>query len=102
MIKYRSSFEQWMDWFIRDNKIDISSTLVEEVIDGELCKYTISDYLNRTYQFTELEQEDLRMGLTKQTLIGEPVKDFLRKRCIEMIERDLKKTKHKPTHFWEE
>ena len=97
----RCSYEQWIEWFIRDNKIDIADTIVDEIIGGVICKMTVNEFFNNTYSMTNMHQEEIMEALMVRSLTGEPIREYLRKRCIEMIEHDQEKT-NKPTHFWEE
>ena len=98
----RCSYEQWLDWFIRDHKIDIADTIVDEIIGGQICKMTVNEFFNKTYGMTKMQQEEIMEALSVRSLTGEPIREYLRKRCIEMIEHEQSKTINKPTHFWEE
>lgn len=98
----RCSYQQWLEWFIRDHKIDIADTIVDEIIGGVICKMTVNEFFNKTYSMTKMQQEEIMEAMTLRSLTGEPIREYLRKRCIEMIEYEQSKTIHKPTHFWEE
>ncbi len=95
-------YEKWLEWFIRDHKLDIADTLVDEIIGGVMVKMTMNEFFNKTYKMTQMQQEEIQEALMVRSLTGEPIREYLRKRCIELIEYEQSKTIHKPTHFWEE
>ncbi|MCR5627410.1 MAG: hypothetical protein K6F99_08830 [Lachnospiraceae bacterium] len=98
----RCSYEQWLDWFILDNKIDTNKVLIEEVIGSEMVKFTYRQFFDRTYKMTILQQQEIQENMMIRERTGGDIEEYLKQRCKEMVEYDQEKAKAGPSHFWEE
>ena len=84
-MKTSIDYDQWLDWFIVDHKLNIQEVIVEEILDGQPYKVKMVDFLNKTRQMNELVQQKVREGMSKSAYTGKSISKFLKEACEELI-----------------
>ena len=85
MKKNNIDYDQWLDWFIVDHKLNIQEVIVEEILDGQPYKVKMVDFLNKTRQMNPLGQQAVREGMSKCVFTDKSVSKYLKEACIELI-----------------
>ncbi len=85
-MKDKSRYEQWLDWFIVDHKVNTAEILVEGIINGEPCRVTVGHFLDETRQMNYYMQDTIKTGISKRALTGGSYMNYLRKVCREYLE----------------
>ena len=84
-MKTELDYDQWLDWFIVDHKLNIQEVIVEEILNGQPYKVKMVDFLNKTRNMNELVKQTIREGMSKCIYTDKSVSKYLREACTELI-----------------
>lgn len=79
-------YQEWLDWFIRDNKLDIDEVLYEGEKDGETVTVTLEQFLQKSLQMIGW-QEDIRRFAMKAQYTGTDPLEKIREMCEQKVEK---------------
>ncbi|MCR4744466.1 MAG: hypothetical protein K5894_04465 [Lachnospiraceae bacterium] len=84
-MKAELDYDQWLDWFIVDHKLNIQEVILEEILDGQPYKVKMVDFLNKTRGMNDLVKQAMREGMSKCIYTDKSVSKYLKKACEELI-----------------
>lgn len=79
-------YQEWLDWFIMDNKLDIDEVLYEGEEDGEPICVTVEQFFRKSLQMVGW-QEDIRRFAMKAQYTGGDVLEKLRVMCEQKVKQ---------------
>lgn len=79
-------YQEWLDWFIMDNKLDIQETLYEGEVDGETVTVTLEQFLQKSLEMVGW-QEDIKRFAMRAQYVGEDVLEKLSEMCEQKVQK---------------
>lgn len=79
-------YQEWLDWFIMDNRLDVDEVLYEGEDDGETVAVTLKQFLKKSLEMTGW-QEDIKRFAAKAQYTGGDVLEKLREMCEEKVKK---------------